>query len=478
MTRNLKIISALILSLLLISGCAGYSDLKPQAEINSVPLTGVQTGSGFWPSEKWWKQFNDSQLDALIDEALSGNPSLSEARARIRVAEAASGIAKSADAVQIVGDAASTYQRFPEHESYPPQFAGERDTVNRLQIAAGYDFDLWGKNKADYEASLGEIMVAELESAAAKLTLTSALALDYLRLDRAYRLNELMENEFETFSRILALQKKRHAAGLDSQDAVARTESSVAIVNANLKKIHEEIVRLKMRLGTMTGAGPERGLKLNRPLLNLLAEVELPADIPAELIGRRPDISAQKWRVESLQKRIDSAKADFYPNINLNAFAGFRSIGLDNLLKSGSETFGIGPAMTLPIFNGGRLRSNLAMKNAQYDEAVERYNTLILKAVQEVADIAISGTENNKQLISRKNSVASLEHAAKLASLNFQSGLTGELPLLRTRLDILNANSTVIDLQSRQAELLVSMNRALGGGTNMNKSDSEEQNNE
>ncbi len=411
-------------------------------------------------------------------DALTGNPGLSEAQARIREAWAASGIVDSADSVRIYGDVAGTYQRFAEHDSYPPQLAGEKDTVNRLQLTAGYDFDLWGKNKAEFAASLGEIRVAEIESEAAKLTLTAALALEYLRFDKAYRFNDLMEDELGTLNRILELQKKRHAAGLDSEDSVKRTESSVDAVKANLKKIHEDVVRSKIRLGAMTGKGPERGLTLNRPAMNIVAEIELPADIPAELIGRRPDIAAQKWRIEVMMKRIDSAKTDFYPNINLNAFAGFRSIGLDNLFRSGSEVFGAGPAITLPIFTGGMLRSHLAMQNARYDEAVERYNTLVLKAVQEVADIAVSGSENKQQLVMREKSAGSLEKAERLAFLNYQSGLTGELPLLQARLDILGADSAVIELQSRQAELLVSMNRALGGGTDTDNRNSEDTNNE
>jgi NodT family efflux transporter outer membrane factor (OMF) lipoprotein len=379
--NNLRILSVMGLSLLLFAGCAGYRGLNTESAMNKVPNVGVQAEKGDWVKDKWWEKLNDAQLNALVGEALAEHPSLDEAQARIRQAQAAAGIAESADSVQVNADAASTYQRFPKHESYPPQFAGKKDTVNRIQVTAGYDFDLWGKNRAEYEAALGGVRVAEIEKEAAKLTLVSALVLDYVRLDSAYRMEDIKGGMLGRYGQILDLQKKRYAAGLDPQENIKKTESAIHSVNADIKQLQEEQKLLKISIGTMTGKGAERGLEIQRPVPGQYI-AGLPEDLPAELIGRRPDIAAQKWRIESMQKRIESAKADFYPNVNLNAFAGLRSIGLNNLLKSGSGTFGIGPAVTLPIFNGGMLKSSLAMKNAEYDEAVERYNTLILNAVQ------------------------------------------------------------------------------------------------
>ncbi|MGE4466073.1 efflux transporter outer membrane subunit [Sphaerochaeta sp.] len=479
MKRTAIKLSVFTLSVLLFAGCTGYRGLNTESEIDKIPLVGVQTEKGDWPDEKWWEKLNDPQLNELVEDALAGNPSLSEAQARIRQAQAAAGIADSANSVQVNGDAASTYQRFPRHETYPSQHAGRKDTVNRLQITAGYDFDLWGKNKADYEAALGGVRIAEVDGEAAKLTLVSALVLDYVRLDSAYRNEDLKKEMLDRYAQIIDLQKKRYDAGLDSQQNINVTESAMHSVSADIKKLQEEQTLLKISLGTMTGIGTERGLKLNRPALGEYASACLPEDLPAELIGRRPDIAAQKWRIEAMQQRIKSAKTEFYPNVNLNAFAGFRSIGLENLLRTGSGTFGIGPAVSLPIFNGGALRSGLAMKNAQYDEAVERYNTLILNAVQEVADLAVSGRENMKQLEDRQNAVGSLINAKKLSDLNYKSGIASALPALNTEIDILNAKSAVIALKSRQTEIAVSMTRALGGGAETGiKNGEEKKNNE
>ena len=478
MKRTAIQLSVLTLSILLFSGCTGYKGLNTESEMEKIPLVGVETQKGDWPDEKWWERLNDPQLNALVEDALAGNPSLSEAQARIRQAQAAAGIADSENSVQVNGEAASTYQRFPRHETYPAAHAGRKDTVNRLQITAGYDFDLWGKNKAEYEAALGGVRVAEVDKEAAKLTLVSALVLDYVRLDNAYRNEDLKKEMLGKYAQIIDLQRKRYGAGLDSEGNIKMTESAMHSVSADIKKLQEEQTLLKISLGTMTGIGTERGLKLNRPALGEYAFAYLPEDLPAELVGRRPDIAAQKWRIETMQQRIKSAKTEFYPNVNLNAFAGFRSIGLENLLRTGSGTFGVGPAVTLPIFNGGALRSNFAMKNAEYDEAVERYNTLILDAVQEVADLAVSGKENMKQLEDRQNAVGSLTNAKRLSDLNYKSGIASALPALNTEIDILNAKSAVIALKSRQTELAVSMTRALGGGFETAVKKGEEKNDE
>lgn len=475
--KKFKFLSVLWISLLLFTGCTGYRGLNTESTMNKIPPLGVQAEKGDWVEENWWKKLNDAQLNGLVDEALASHPTLNEAQSRIRQAQAATGIAQSADAVQVNADAASTYQRFPKHESYPPQFAGKKDTVNRVQVTAAYDFDLWGKNRAEYEAALGGVRVAEIEKEAAKLTLVSALVLDYVRLDSAFRTEDIKRGIIGRYGRILDLQKKRYAAGLDSQENIKRTESAMHSAEADIKQLQEEQKLLKISIGTMTGKGAAHGLEIKRPAITSYAS-GLPENLPAELIGRRPDIAAQKWRIESMQKRIDSAKADFYPNVNLNAFAGLRSIGLNNLLKSGSGVFGVGPAVTLPIFNGGMLKSSLAMKNAEYDEAVERYNVLILNAVQEVADIAVSGVENRKQLDDRKEAVESLNNAKKLAELNYRNGLGSALPVLDTELGILNAETAIVALESRQTELAVSMSRALGGGTDTGIKESREKDHE
>src|SRR5262249_3787425 len=123
-----------------------------------------------------------------------------------------------------------------------------------------------------------------------------------------------------------------------------------------------------------------------RPEANALAAVELPSNVPAALLGRRPDIVAQRWRVEAAGKNIDVAKAQFYPDVSLLAFVGFQSIGLPGFLSAASRTLGVGPAVTLPIFDGGRLRGNLAGSNADYDIAVEQYNQALVDGLRDVVD--------------------------------------------------------------------------------------------
>ncbi|MCD8490568.1 MAG: efflux transporter outer membrane subunit [Geovibrio sp.] len=389
MTKNSKGFHALVLVLMfmLLGGCAGYRGINTSSSMNDAPeQLGASAEKGIWPDEKWWEKYNDPQLNMLVEETLNNNPTLGEAQARIREARAAAGIVDSARFIQVNLGAESMFQRFTGNGSVPPEFAEKTDTVNSLKLNAAYEFDLWGKNKADYAAAMGMVKVAEIDAETARLALAAETVQSYLRLDLASRQEAISRKILGISERLTELRIKRYAAGLDSEQSVKYSEKDSAAIKADIRALQEVQALLKNKLGTLTGKGPAAGADIHSPSLSYEGGFLLPTFLPVELIARRPDIAAQKWRIEAMEKRIESAKTDFYPNLNLNAFAGFDSIGLENLLEKGSGVFGIGPAITLPLFNGGRLKSSLAARNAEYDTAVERYNSLIINAVQEIAD--------------------------------------------------------------------------------------------
>jgi outer membrane protein TolC len=167
----------------------------------------------------------------------------------------------------------------------------------------------------------------------------------------------------------------------------------------------------------------------------------LPAALPADLLGRRADLVAQRWRVEAAQRDVDVAPAQFYPNVNLVASVGLSSLGLDNFIQAGSRTYGAGPALRLPIFEGGRLRANLGAKDAEVDAAVEGYNAALLRALREVAD-----------------------EVSSLQSLERQAGLGNFLTVLTAQTNVLTQARTATDLKARHLGSEVALTRALGGG--------------
>jgi NodT family efflux transporter outer membrane factor (OMF) lipoprotein len=186
--------------------------------------------------------------------------------------------------------------------------------------------------------------------------------------------------------------------------------------------------------------------------------------VPAELLGRRPDLVAQRWRVEAARKEIDSAKAEFYPNVNLLAFIGLQSLGGAGFLSAASRTLGAGPAITLPIFEGGRLRGNLAGKDADYDVAIEQYNQTLADAMRDVVDQLASFRSVDLQRAQQKQALATTREAYDLALLRYREGIGNYLQVLSAEQPWLVQQSLDADLQARELALSISLARALGGG--------------
>lgn len=189
------------------------------------------------------------------------------------------------------------------------------------------------------------------------------------------------------------MERNRH--GLENLASVERAKSLLARTEEESLALDKQIGLQRNKLAALMGAGPDRGLSITRPQLHLTATYALPAELPMNLLGRRPDIVAARLQVEAATSMIEKQKAEFYPNVNLSAFLGYHALDLDKVLKSGSDFGGIGPAISLPIFTGGRLSAELEEVRAGRDEAVGIYNQTVSVALQEVGDAIL----NQKQLI-------------------------------------------------------------------------------
>jgi NodT family efflux transporter outer membrane factor (OMF) lipoprotein len=231
-----------------------------------------------------------------------------------------------------------------------------------------------------------------------------------------------------------------------------------------IAQLEESIALARHQLAALMGAGPDRGLEIARPTAAALTPVALPSAIPAELLGRRPDIVAQRWRVEAASRDIDSAKAQFYPDLNLIALAGFQSLGTASLLTSANRLIVANAGISFPIFDGGRLRGNLAGKDADYDIAVEQYNQALADALRDVVDQITSLGSLAEQRTQSASALATLQEAYDLSLLRYRGGLGNYLQVLSAQQPLLAQRSTDADLRARQLELSINLIRALGGG--------------
>ncbi|MDB5467058.1 MAG: efflux system, outer rane lipoprotein NodT family, partial [Phenylobacterium sp.] len=252
--------------------------------------------------------------------------------------------------------------------------------------------------------------------------------------------------------------------GLDTRGDQRQAEAEPLQAQADLAAVDEQIALTRNRLAALLGAGPDRGLTIARPAAAALKPFGLPAQLAANLVGRRPDIVAARWRAEAASHRIKEAKAAFYPDINLAAFIGGQALHLNQLFSRGSDIGAVGPAISLPIFEGGRLRAGLRGAEADRDAAVASYDGAVAEAFRQVADVVASQRALGAQLDSSRAALTASEDAYRIARLRYQGGLSTYTQLLTVEQAVLGRRRRVADLEARAFALDVALVRALGGG--------------
>jgi len=465
MTDHFTRIGTLLAAAWLIAGCADMQGLSTRSSLNGADrlaaaksLVGAPVSPAAWPTGDWWKQFRDPQLDQLIDEALAGSPTLKVAEARTRKALAAADVSRAALYPQVNADLEMTRERFPENGLVPPPTGGTWSSLNTLQATLSWEIDLWGKNRSAYEAALGEARAAEVDAYAARLALSVAIAQAYVDLERAYLQVDVAQETLREREQIYALTRDRNAAGIDSRLELKQAETALPAARERIVQLQEQAQLARNQIAALLGQGPDRGLAIARPDAGTLGPLALPSALPAELLGRRPDIVAQRWRVEAARKDIDVAK------VNLMAFVGFQSIGTAGFLSAASRMIGFGPAVSLPIFEGGRLRANLAGSNADYDAAVERYNQTLADAMRDVVDQVVSAHSVDEQRLQQRQALTTAQEAYNLALLRYREGLGNYLQVLSAETPLLEQRSLDADLRARELSVSIGLVRALGGG--------------
>ncbi|EMC3962812.1 TPA: efflux transporter outer membrane subunit [Pseudomonas aeruginosa] len=461
---------ALASAILLAAGCVTSEGLEPNAQLQPAgalqagrSLDGVALSPAAWPRQDWWTGLGDRQLDQLIGEALQGTPDLQIAEARARQAAAT---AQAQDAArQPTLDAKASYSGIRAPSSVAPAPLGGRySAIKYLSLGFNYDFDLWGGERAAWEAALGQANAARIDSQAARIGLSASIARAYSDLAHAFTVRDLAEEELKRSQRMTELSQKRMSAGLDSKVQLQQTQIQLATARQQLSAAEQDIASARIALAVLLGKGPDRGLELQRPQPLNPASLSLPSVLPAELLGRRADIVAARWRVEAARRNIDSAKTEFYPNLNLGAMAGLAALHTSDVLQAPSRFFQVAPAISLPIFDGGRRRANLAERDADYDLAVGQYNKTLVQALGEVSDDLGKLRSLEQQVIDQRQARDIARSNFDLAMRRYGEGVGSYLDALSVQQQLLVAERQLASLESQQIDLSVQLVQALGGG--------------
>ena len=453
-----------------LAGCVSMSGINPKAKsTQAVALKSGQTIASAshieWPTVDWWKAYHDQQLNALIDKAVSDSPTLRMAQSRVNLVQAYADSMHAETLPNIGGDASAVRQRFTELQFIPPPSAGNWDWDNKMTASIAYDLDLWGRQESIWNASVDETNASKLEVQQVKLELVNAVTRSYIQLAMEYHLHDLAEEYLSEIKQRVAIRQRSMKAGLGTEMEVIEAETPLPIARAKIEAIDEHIKLLRNQLAALSGQGPGAGDSITRPTMTLETSAGLPDTLQANLVGRRPDVLAHRLHVEAAQENIEGAKKAFYPNINLMGFIGFQALGFGQLLSTAAGIAGAGPAISLPIFDGGRRRGNLSAKTASYDIAVENYNTVLVKALQDVSDQLVIMQSNGKQIQEVDMALASAKKAHHLAEVSYSGGLSNYQHVLDTNNIVIHQQEIRTQLQAVRLDAYAGLMRALGGGT-------------
>ena len=292
----------------------------------------------------------------------------------------------------------------------------------------------------------------------------SGIAEIYAQLSALYADRDATASALRVRKDTVRLIGSRYDQKLENESALERVKAAEQQTVAGLAALDEQIALVKNQLAAMLGKGPDRGLDIKRPRVHGGRYSALPKNLPLDLMGRRPDIVAARLRAEAASKRIKEAKASFYPNVNLAAMIGKQALGLDMLTKADSTLGSIGPAVSLPILDGGRLRAGFRSAEASYKLAVASYDQTLVQALKEVADAVVSKRQLGARLSATQKSAQAAEKAYTIVKQRYDGGLATYLEVLAAEDAMISARRATAALRARAFALDVQLVRALGGG--------------
>ena len=454
---------------LLLAGCAGSDGLVAKGAMRDAStlaagksLGKTRLSDAAWPSERWWTTFGDLQLDALVEEALAGSPALEAAEARTRKAIAQAGLADAARKPSLGASAQVLGMQIPQTLA-GDELGGTFNVAELLMLNLKYNPDFWGVDKSKWQAALGNARAIEVDAQAARVQLAANVARTYVALAQAFDAQDAANAEIARSDALVTLNQQRTEAGLDNTIALNQNRSVSADARRQAQAAQQQIDALRNALAALVGAGPDRGLEIARPML-ATPDLALPSLLPSDLLARRADVVAARWRVEAAQHGIDASKAAFYPTINLSALVGLAAGNLGDLFGSDALLVNGGPALTLPIFEGGRLRNQLLGSQADYDLAVANYNQTLSNAIREVADAVQVARALDAQIASTRIARDTAAQAHALVMQRHRAGLSNRLDVLAAQKPLLQFDQQLAALNANRRSASIDLDQALGGG--------------
>ena len=448
----------------LLAGCAAVPHDPPLVHQSSAATLGLDRADVAQVAPDWWAALGDPQLDRIMAAALSGNPSLDAALARLRIAQAGITAQKAGLLPHIDYDASEQRQRLSARYIIPPPYAGADEWVGTEQASLSWSLDLAGRQKAMIDSARASADAARLDVAAARVALGGAVAEAYVNLARADAEARIAGEFVQSREASLHLAQTRKTSALASDFDISAAQTLLAEARQQQLRAQGNRALMIHALAALAGRGADYYATIGEPALNLANALPVPNALPADLLGRRADIVAARARIEASEAGRREAKARFYPDIDLRAFIGTSALGLGALFTGSALSAGVGPAVHLPIFEGGALNAGYRAAVGGVDVAVSNYNDVVTNAVKQAADALSSVQTSTADAEQQRAIVTNLRETERLDAVRVRTGLG-------SRLDILEAGDRLLAARQAQANIDAdgAINRirllvALGGG--------------
>jgi NodT family efflux transporter outer membrane factor (OMF) lipoprotein len=462
MNRSRRLVPALVATAL--TACVSPGDGTPREAELSADALGLAGPAYVARPDGWWTGLGDPQLDRLVSAALASNPSLSIAMARMRSAVQQANASGAGLDPRIEFDLSVLRSKVSSNYIYPPPYAGSTFWDGRVGFNLSWNLDFWGRQSALIDQATAGARAATLDADAAALALSGAVAQTYVDYARGIALEAVAAHAVRQRDLLVELTGRRVAAGLDGDTELESARAQRAVAGVALEQARLGRILAADALAALTGQSAAAAGELEPPTRDLREGLALPAVLPSDLLAHRPDVAAARARVEAASAGRQAAEASFYPNVNLVGFGGLTAVGLDTLPKGDSQTWSLGPAIHLPVFDAGRLRAEHARATADLDAAVAAYNEAVLRAIREAADQVGRVRQLDAQIDEQARGLAAAERSYALATRRYEAGLANYLTVISAGAAVTEARRMRANLLADRSLAGIALVVALGGG--------------
>jgi NodT family efflux transporter outer membrane factor (OMF) lipoprotein len=481
MSTEMKLRSTSLLGILLVSTLAGCAMIPkerfPEAKVPELnKLEASLSNKAIDIQKNWWVNLGDANLNALVEKSLKASPSLGDADARMQSAKALFDANRAVLIPQIGVNGQVTRAKLSQNFIYIPGITPQIVDYGSITGSLQWSLDIWGKQIHKMQAAGKQFEGAQAALEAAKLQLATTIVGVYVDYDRATKSLDLAKVDATVRENLLVIATERRRAGLidDSTVDVRRIDNELAKVKVGQATL--AVKQLQHQLAVLAGEGPSWGEQLPAPKLDESKVVNnFPDKIPADLLARRADLQAMLSQIDAAHLDLTASKLDYLPNIDLRANIGYQSFGLERLLKGPSQMWDIGPVVSLPIFDGGRIDANISAKEANRNQAVTDYHQALLMSLKDAAD-GIDGFNNAKRDLDHlSRATRSMQNIFEANVQRKAGGIVSQEQLDVIQTNLVRQEQSYVDGRARLLEAHVMLIQALGGSYIIDKQQSKTQ---